>query len=63
VDGWRQSDLGLMWRPKYFYRGYAIHGYSSVPTYPASHGCVRVPIPGMNRLWPHLAIGLPVHVY
>ena len=29
----------------YFIRGYAIHGYASVPTYPASHGCIRVPIP------------------
>ena len=25
----------------YFIRGYAIHGYSSVPNYPASHGCIR----------------------
>ena len=29
----------------YFIRGYAIHGYASVPPYPASHGCLRVPIP------------------
>ena len=26
--------------------GYAIHGYKSVPTYNASHGCLRVPVPG-----------------
>ena len=25
--------------------GYATHGYPSVPTYPASHGCLRNPIP------------------
>ena len=28
----------------YFIRGYAIHGYASVPPYNASHGCLRVPI-------------------
>jgi N-acetylmuramoyl-L-alanine amidase len=63
IDGWRQSRLGLMWRPNYFSGGYAIHGYSSVPTYPASHGCVRITIPAMDRLWPRLGIGVPVHVY
>lgn len=63
IDGWRQSDLGLLWRPYYFYRGYAIHGSTSVPTYSASHGCVRVTIPAMNRLWSRLYIGERVHVY
>ena len=28
----------------YFIRGYAMHGYWSVPVFPASHGCLRVPI-------------------
>ena len=32
----------------YFIRGYAIHGYKSVPTGPASHGCLRVPIPNAH---------------
>jgi peptidoglycan hydrolase-like protein with peptidoglycan-binding domain len=63
IDGWRQSDLGLLWRPNYFYRGYAVHGANSVPTYPASHGCVRVPVPAMNRLWTTIRIGTPVHIY
>ncbi|SBT40941.1 L,D-transpeptidase family protein [Micromonospora auratinigra] len=63
IDGWRRSDLGLLWRPNYFYRGYAVHGATSVPAYPASHGCVRVPIPAMNRLWPTIGVGVPVHVY
>ncbi|MGR6319819.1 L,D-transpeptidase family protein [Micromonospora soli] len=63
IDGWRQSDLGLLWRPNYFYRGYAVHGATSVPTYPASHGCVRVPIPAMNRLWSTIGVGTPVHIY
>jgi N-acetylmuramoyl-L-alanine amidase len=63
IDGWRQSPLGLMWRPNYFYRGYAVHGSTSVPAYPASHGCVRVTIPAMNRLWGLLRIGMPVSLY
>jgi lipoprotein-anchoring transpeptidase ErfK/SrfK len=25
-----------------------IHGFSSVPAYPASHGCIRVPLTGPN---------------
>ena len=36
-------------------RGFAIHGYASVPPYPASHGCVRVPLwaaPGLYARWP-----------
>jgi PKD repeat protein len=32
-----------MFDSNFFLRGFAIHGYPSVPTYPASHGCVRVP--------------------
>jgi N-acetylmuramoyl-L-alanine amidase len=63
VDGWRESPLGLLWRPNYFYRGYAVHGSTSVPAYPASHGCVRLTVPAMNRLWPLLRIGMPVSVY
>jgi N-acetylmuramoyl-L-alanine amidase len=63
IDGWRQSDLGLLWRPYYFHYGYAIHGSTSVPTYSASHGCVRVTMSAMNRLWSTLYIGERVHVF
>jgi N-acetylmuramoyl-L-alanine amidase len=34
----------VLWYPLYFLRGFAVHGYPSVPAYPASHGCVRVPM-------------------
>ncbi|HET7516551.1 MAG TPA: L,D-transpeptidase family protein [Actinomycetes bacterium] len=63
IDGWRQSPLGLLWRPNYFYRGYALHGSTSVPTSAASHGCVRVTVPAMNRVWSQLFIGERVYVY
>lgn len=43
--GWRGSRLGKLYNPVYFTnRGQAVHGSSSVPTYPASHGCVRIPM-------------------
>ena len=35
----------------YFIRGYAIHGYAEVPTYAASHGCLRVPIPDAASIY------------
>ena len=35
----------------YFIRGYAIHGYAEVPTYAASHGCLRVPIPDAAAIY------------
>ncbi len=63
IDGWRQSSLGLLWRPNYFYGGYALHGSTSVPTYAASHGCVRVTVPAMNRAWSQLYIGEHLWVY
>lgn len=63
IDGWRKSDLGLLWRPYYFYGGYAVHGSKAVPDYPASHGCVRVTVKAMNRLWSQLRIDMPVHVH
>ena len=63
IDGWRESDLGMLWRPNYFHAGYALHGSTSVPTYAASHGCVRVTIPAMNRVWSQLSIGERLYVY
>ena len=66
VDGWRESNLGRLWRPKYFHTdGIAVHGYENVPPYPASHGCVRVTIEAMNFLWETdaLPIGTNVWVY
>ncbi|HVF78942.1 MAG TPA: L,D-transpeptidase family protein [Solirubrobacteraceae bacterium] len=47
----------------YFIRGYATHGFSPVPVYPASHGCLRVPIPDALSLFRWIRIGTPVDVY
>jgi N-acetylmuramoyl-L-alanine amidase len=63
INAWRTSKLGRLYRPAYFYGGYAVHGSWSVPAYPVSHGCVRVTIAVMNRLYNGLPVGLPVKVY
>ena len=63
VDGWERSYLGEMYEPWYFYGGYALHGSTSVPAYPASHGCVRVSVADMDWLDTRLWIGMPVHVW
>jgi hypothetical protein len=47
----------------YFIGGYATHGYPSVPIYPASHGCLRVPIPDARAVFDWMRIGTPVDVY
>jgi hypothetical protein len=52
VTGWDW----VLWYPLYFLRGFALHGYPSVPAYPASHGCVRLPMwfaPGFHARWSH----------
>jgi hypothetical protein len=47
----------------YFIRGYAVHGYNSVPAYPASHGCVRVPIPNARSIYNWFTMGTRIDVY
>ena len=61
--GWQPGPLGSMYRPNYFYGGYAVHGMTSVPAYPASHGCVRMTVPAMDRMWSSLWVGMPVAIY
>ena len=43
-EGWDSGKLGKMWNPYYFNGGIAVHGLASVPSYPASHGCARIPM-------------------
>jgi peptidoglycan hydrolase-like protein with peptidoglycan-binding domain len=47
----------------YFIRGYAVHGYADVPTYNASHGCLRVPVPNSRSIYDWLTMGTRVDVY
>ena len=57
-----RNSLGMV-HSAYFIRGYATHGYASVPVYPASHGCLRVPIPEALSLFRWIRIGTRVDVY
>ena len=56
INGYDTSPLGVLYKPMYFYGGYAIHGNPSVPPYPASHGCVRVPNFVIDRLFVSRAV-------
>lgn len=61
--GWQEGPLGWFYSPLYFYEGFAIHGSESVPDYPASHGCVRVPLEEADGLYDRIPIGTPVFVH
>jgi L,D-transpeptidase catalytic domain/Putative peptidoglycan binding domain len=63
VTGYDPSPLGTLLDPMYFYGGYAVHGNPSVPPYPASHGCVRVPNFVIYRLFTAEPYGETVYVY
>jgi hypothetical protein len=65
-NGWREGELGRLYRPRYFHAdGVAVHGYTSVPAYPASHGCARVTLPAMDMIWSQnlMPLGSKVLVY
>ena len=52
-----------MYYSKYFIRGYAIHGYKSVPVFNASHGCLRVPLDDAVSIYNWIQIGDRIDVY
>lgn len=62
-----RKDLGTnalgMVHAAYFIRGYAIHGFASVPTYNASHGCLRVPVPDARSIYDWVRFGMRVDTY
>jgi L,D-transpeptidase catalytic domain/Putative peptidoglycan binding domain len=59
VAGWSW----VLYYPVYFLRGFAIHGYPDVPPWPASHGCVRVPMWIARSLYDAHGYGTTVVVY
>jgi L,D-transpeptidase catalytic domain len=52
-----------MYFSNFFIRGYAIHGYNPAPDYPASHGCMRLPIVDAISVFNWLSIGDWVDTY
>jgi hypothetical protein len=52
-----------MYYSSFFTGGYAIHGFNPAPDYPASHGCMRVPIVDAISIYRWLNVGNGVDVY
>lgn len=54
-----------VWMPyaAYFVGGIAMHEYSDVPAYPASHGCVRLPDGEASHVYAFVDLGTPVFVF
>lgn len=63
IVGLREADLGSLYDPQYYYKGWAIHGSNSVPPYPASHGCVRVTRADAKYLLEAINVGTKVYLY
>lgn len=65
VNGWDESSpLGRLYNPLYYMvgAGIAIHGYPEVPAYPASKGCVRIPMSAAAWLPGQVPDDIPVYV-
>jgi len=52
-----------LYYPSYFDGNRALHGWPDVPTYPASHGCVRIPYWNAQWVYGLAPIGTRVAVY
>jgi hypothetical protein len=52
-----------MYYSSFFVGAFAIHGYHSVPPYPASHGCVRIPLWVAPRLYSLIGYGTAIYIY
>ena len=63
IKGWRLSSLGLLYYPSYIVNGIAVHGSLSIPTRPASHGCIRVPMFAAKELSSLMPVGIEVLIY
>jgi hypothetical protein len=60
VPGWLPDG---MFDSSFFLRGFAIHGYPTVPFYPGSHGCVRVPLWLAPRIYSYDPPGSTIYIY
>ena len=63
VEGWRKAPLGSIYYPNYFLSGVAIHGSASIPTKPASHGCIRIPVYAAKEFYDMTPTGTVVIVH
>jgi hypothetical protein len=58
--GYNSHGMYYSW---YFYGGYAVHGYNSVPDYPASHGCLRTFISDQPEIYNRIFYGEDIWVW
>jgi hypothetical protein len=58
--GYNAKGMYYSW---YFYGGYAVHGYASVPDYPASHGCIRTFIADQPEVYDRIEYGEDIFVF
>ncbi len=56
------NDHGMV-HSTFFHNGYAVHGYAELPTYGASHGCLRVWVPNAMHIYRLAHIGQWITVY
>jgi hypothetical protein len=63
LEGWERSPLGMLYYPNFIVGGIAIHGEPSVPTHPASHGCIRIPMFAAKEFSEMTPAGTVVLVY
>lgn len=70
TNSWHESTDypgSMMYRPKYFSRGQALHGSRSdsfLTTNPDTYGCVRMLQADMDLLWKsNFSIGKKIHIY
>jgi peptidoglycan hydrolase-like protein with peptidoglycan-binding domain len=61
--GWHTGSLGAIYDANFISGGVAIHGSHNVPTQPASHGCIRVPMFAAREVSKLLPLGTIVLVY
>lgn len=58
--GYNSHGMYYSW---YFYGGYAVHGYESVPDYPASHGCLRTFIADQPEIYNRIFYGQDIFIW
>ncbi len=60
---WSQKYSSWMPYASFFHGGEGLHGYGDVPAYPASHGCVRLPMPEAPWVYQFAYMGSRVFVF
>ena len=61
--GWGNGPLGSVYYASFISGGVAIHGSTSVPNQPASHGCIRIPMFAAREVSKRMPVGTIVLVY